>query len=192
MKENLIRLNAREWVLEIITDCWDRTLKHPLYAAAFFLNPMFQYKRGAGTDPDLLQVVHEVFAKLDPTAEIPILLDAVNGIHSKKDSLSNETLKGFDIIDSIKEELEATYPGIVSCADILLLAAREGEKTVRLLQMSQHMDSFRLTVRLRITLASFASRGFIEKETVSFLGAHSIGVVHYKFFLDYFYNFQGK
>ena len=32
---------------------------------------MFQYKRGAGTDPDLLQVVHEVFAKLDPTAEIP-------------------------------------------------------------------------------------------------------------------------
>ena len=139
-----------------------------------------------------------------------VLLDAVNGIHSEKDSLSNETLEGFDIIDSIKEELEATYPGIVSCADILLLAAREGvvrvkslsmcscscmyaiwwcyealnfrlvaystlwilagEKTVRLLQMSQHMDSLRLTVRLRITLASFASRGFIEKETVSFLG----------------------
>ena len=30
------------------------------------------------------------------------------GIHSEKDSLSNETLKGFDIIESIKEELEAT------------------------------------------------------------------------------------
>ncbi|RVW48186.1 hypothetical protein CK203_084738 [Vitis vinifera] len=69
MKENLIRLNAKEWVLEIIADRWDRTLKHPLHAAAFFLNPRFQYKRGVGTDPDLLQAVHEVFAKLDPTSE---------------------------------------------------------------------------------------------------------------------------
>ncbi|KAL6349614.1 hypothetical protein AAG906_035775 [Vitis piasezkii] len=60
MKENLIRLNAKEWVLEIIADRWDRTLKHPLHAAAFFLNPRFQYKRGVGIDPDLLQVVHEI------------------------------------------------------------------------------------------------------------------------------------
>ena len=36
---------------------------------SFFLNPRFQYKRGVGTDPDLLQVVHEVFAKLNPTSE---------------------------------------------------------------------------------------------------------------------------
>ncbi|KAL6331730.1 hypothetical protein AAG906_016726 [Vitis piasezkii] len=36
---------------------------------SFFLNPRFQYKRGVGTDPDLLQAVHEVFAKLDPTSE---------------------------------------------------------------------------------------------------------------------------
>ena len=36
---------------------------------AFFLNPRFQYKRGVGTDPDVLQVVHEVFAKLDLTAK---------------------------------------------------------------------------------------------------------------------------
>ncbi|RVW56926.1 hypothetical protein CK203_113996 [Vitis vinifera] len=69
IKENLIRLNAKEWVLEIIANRWDRTLKHPLHAAAFFLNPRFQYKRGVGTDPNLLQVVHEVFAKLDPTSE---------------------------------------------------------------------------------------------------------------------------
>ncbi|RVW39856.1 hypothetical protein CK203_083159 [Vitis vinifera] len=69
MKENLIRLNVKEWVLEIIADRWDRTLKHPLYAVAFFLNPRFQYKSGVGTDPDLLQAVHEVFAKLDPTSE---------------------------------------------------------------------------------------------------------------------------
>ena len=33
MKENFIRLNAKEWVLKIIADHWDRTLKHPLHAA---------------------------------------------------------------------------------------------------------------------------------------------------------------
>ena len=32
MKENLDRLKAKEWVKHIITDNWDRTLKHPLYA----------------------------------------------------------------------------------------------------------------------------------------------------------------
>ncbi|RVW60673.1 hypothetical protein CK203_048882 [Vitis vinifera] len=56
MKENLIRLNAKEWVLEIIAERWDRTLKHHLHTAV-------------GTDPDLLQAVHEVFTKLDPTSE---------------------------------------------------------------------------------------------------------------------------
>ena len=54
-----------------------------------------------------------------------VLLDAVNGVRSEKDYPPNETLKGFDIIDSIKAELEAACPGIVSCADILVLAARE-------------------------------------------------------------------
>ncbi|KAL6316169.1 hypothetical protein AAG906_015999 [Vitis piasezkii] len=59
-------------------------------------------------------------------------------IHSEKDWISNETLKGFDITDSIKEELEATYPGIVSCADILVLAAREGAVRVKSLSLCVH------------------------------------------------------
>ncbi|RVW58734.1 hypothetical protein CK203_108552 [Vitis vinifera] len=56
-------------LVSIYEDRWDRTLKHPLHAVAFFLNPRFQYKRGVGTDPDLPQAVHEVFTKLDPTSE---------------------------------------------------------------------------------------------------------------------------
>ena len=32
IKENLTQLNAREWMLEIIADHWDRTLKHLLHA----------------------------------------------------------------------------------------------------------------------------------------------------------------
>ena len=39
------------------------------FIVAYFLNPRFQYRRGVGSDSKLLQVVHDVFAKLDPTTE---------------------------------------------------------------------------------------------------------------------------
>ncbi|KAL6338646.1 hypothetical protein AAG906_021463 [Vitis piasezkii] len=69
MKENLIRQQAREWMFEIIKGCWEKTLKHPLHAVAYFLNPRFQYRHGVGSDPELLQTIHDVFMKLDPTAK---------------------------------------------------------------------------------------------------------------------------
>ncbi|RVX01126.1 hypothetical protein CK203_022736 [Vitis vinifera] len=69
MKENLIRQGAGDWMFKIIQDRWEKTLKHPLHAAAYFLNLRFQYRCGVGSDPELLQVVHDVFAKLDLTTE---------------------------------------------------------------------------------------------------------------------------
>ncbi|RVW61035.1 hypothetical protein CK203_045824 [Vitis vinifera] len=69
MKENFIRQGAGDWMFKIIQDRWQKTLKHPLHAAAYFLNPRFQYRHGVGSDPELLQAIHDVFAKLDPTTE---------------------------------------------------------------------------------------------------------------------------
>ncbi|CBI36139.3 hypothetical protein VitviT2T_013437 [Vitis vinifera] len=154
--------------------------------------------------PALLRLVfHDCFIE---GCDASVLLDAVNGVRSEKDSPPNETLKGFDIIDSIKAELEAACPGIVSCADILVLAAREVVvlaggpfyplDTGRRDSSRAFADAATYGIpspdeELRTTLASFASRGFNEKETVSLLGAHSIGVVHCKFFLDRLYNFHG-
>ncbi|RVW74671.1 hypothetical protein CK203_052028 [Vitis vinifera] len=62
---------SRSWRLDVQnnTRSLGETLKHPLHAAAYFLNPRFQYRRGVGSDPELLQAVHDVFAKLDPTTE---------------------------------------------------------------------------------------------------------------------------
>ncbi|KAL6330663.1 hypothetical protein AAG906_003274 [Vitis piasezkii] len=69
MKENLIHERTRDWIFKIIKDRWEKTLKHPLHAATYFLNPRFQYRRGVGSDPELLQAVYDIFAKLDPTTE---------------------------------------------------------------------------------------------------------------------------
>ncbi|KAL6994749.1 peroxidase [Sarracenia purpurea var. burkii] len=135
-----------------------------------------------------------------------VLLDSTQGVVSEKESPPNETLKGFDLINTIKSELEEICPGIVSCSDILVLAAREsvilaggpfyplqtGRRDSAL--SFPEVATFELPRPeddLPKTIALFASRGFDEKETVSLLGAHSIGTFHCKFILNRLYNFDG-
>ncbi|XP_050231807.1 putative Peroxidase 48 [Mercurialis annua] len=162
------------------------------------------YKVKFSVSPALLRLVfHDCFVA---GCDASILLDGVDDKKSEKDSTPNHNLKGFDIIDLIKSQVEEICPGIVSCADIVVLAAREGvlqaggpfyplftgrrDSTQSFSNMAEnelpspHAD-------LSDTLASFASRGFDERETVSLLGGHSLGVVHCRFFEDRLYNFSG-
>lgn len=54
-----------------------------------------------------------------------ILLDDSATIKSERNAGPNKnSIKGFEIIDEIKAKLEQVCPQIVSCADILALAAR--------------------------------------------------------------------
>ncbi|CAN4088996.1 unnamed protein product [Withania somnifera] len=154
--------------------------------------------------PALLRLAfHDCFVE---GCDASVLLDSADGIHSEKESPPNESLKGYDVIDIVKSELEEACPGVVSCADAVVLAARESVilvggpfyplKTGR----RDSMDSFAEVATFELPspqddlakiIESFSSKGFDEREAVSLLGAHSTGVIHCKFFINRLYNFSG-
>ena len=53
------------------------------------------------------------------------MIDSTPDNLAEKAAIPNLSLAGFDIIDEVKTELEKTCPGVVSCADIVALAARD-------------------------------------------------------------------
>ena len=54
-----------------------------------------------------------------------MLLSSTKNNQAEKDAIPNKTLRGFNVIDAVKSALEKKCPGVVSCADILALVARD-------------------------------------------------------------------
>ncbi|KAK4774071.1 hypothetical protein SAY87_029090 [Trapa incisa] len=71
-----------------------------------------------------------------------ILLDSEGTNKAEKDAAPNGSLHAFFVIDGAKKELEAQCPGVVSCADILAVAARDAVVLVTELIIS-HPSMFR-------------------------------------------------
>ncbi|KAK6917551.1 hem peroxidase, partial [Dillenia turbinata] len=121
-----------------------------------------------------------------------VLLNSSSNPNStaERTAIPNRTLRGFNHIDAIKEAVEKICPGVVSCADILALATRDGvvqiggpyypvltgrrdSKISYFNEATNHIP--RPTDNVTQFLRAFAQRGFNARETVALLGAHNIG-----------------
>ncbi|XP_074568977.1 peroxidase 25 [Curcuma longa] len=127
----------------------------------------------------------------------------ISGSSAERTAFANLGLRGFEVIDDAKSQLEATCPGIVSCADILALAARDAVDlsdgprwTVALGRRDGRVSSASDVANLPSPLDSvtdqrkkFADKGLSDKDLVTLVGAHTIGQTDCAFFRYRLYNF---
>ncbi|XP_022138759.1 LOW QUALITY PROTEIN: peroxidase 24-like [Momordica charantia] len=138
-----------------------------------------------------------------------ILLNTVGGNQSEKEARPNQSLFGFEAIDEIKSEVEKACPGVVSCADILTLAARDavsfpfknqprwpvltGRRDGRISQSSEVAGNIPSPFSDFATLKQiFEKKGLTANDLVILSGGHTIGVAHCGTFSRRLYNFTGK
>ncbi|XP_051140313.1 peroxidase 47 [Andrographis paniculata] len=119
-----------------------------------------------------------------------ILIDSTSGNTAEKDSPANLSLRGYEIIDAAKEALEKQCPGIVSCADILAMAARDavffaggpvydipnGRKDGRRSKIEDTINLPAPTLNSSALIRMFGQRGFTAQQMVALSGGHTLGV----------------
>ncbi|XP_076959646.1 peroxidase N1-like [Bidens hawaiensis] len=131
-----------------------------------------------------------------------VLLD---GPSSEKTAIPNLSLRGFEVIDAAKSQLETTCPGVVSCADISALAARDAVVAVGATSwqvplgrrdglVSQASDTANLPAfndPISVQISKFADKGLNTQDLVTLVGGHTIGTAGCATFSYRLYNFNG-
>lgn len=133
-----------------------------------------------------------------------VLIDSTKDNVAEKDSPANLSLRGYNIIDDAKEQLENQCPGVVSCADILAMAARDAvffaggpvydiPKGRKDGSRSEIMDTINLpppTLNSSELVRMFSQRGFNAQEMVALSGAHTLGMAKCSSFKSRLSNFD--
>ncbi|GLJ14489.1 hypothetical protein SUGI_0234290 [Cryptomeria japonica] len=133
-----------------------------------------------------------------------VLLDDTTTFKGEKSAGPNfNSARGFDVIDKIKARIERVCSGVVSCADILAIAARAS--VVRLGGPSWAVRLGRRDSRtaslsgannnlpgpgssLSSLISAFSAQGLTTKDMVALSGAHTIGQARCLFFRSRIYN----
>ncbi|CAM0152433.1 unnamed protein product [Urochloa decumbens] len=133
-----------------------------------------------------------------------LLLDDTSSFQGEKMATPNNgSVRGFEVIDDIKTAVEKVCPGVVSCADILSVAARDSvvilggpNWDVKLGRRDSTTASFSgannnippPTSGLSNLTSLFAAQGLSQKDMVALSGAHTIGLARCTNFRAHVYN----
>uniref|UniRef100_A0A7N0T9L9 Peroxidase n=1 Tax=Kalanchoe fedtschenkoi TaxID=63787 RepID=A0A7N0T9L9_KALFE len=134
-----------------------------------------------------------------------VLLDDSSSIDSEKNAGPNQnSIRGFNVVDRIKAAVDKACGGsVVSCADILTLAARDsvvalgGPSWVVPLGRRDSTTANRTLANtnlpapssdLSTLLTSFKNQGLDERDLVALSGGHTIGFAQCGTFKDHIYN----
>ncbi|KAM1272108.1 hypothetical protein ACFX2J_032842 [Malus domestica] len=133
-----------------------------------------------------------------------VLLDDTANFTGEKTAGANaNSLRGFDVIDTIKSQLESLCPKVVSCADILTVAARDsivalggltytvplGRRDSTTASLSAANSNIPApTLNLSALITAFSNKGFTAKELVALSGSHTIGQARCTTFRTRLYN----
>ncbi|KAM0884716.1 hypothetical protein ACQ4PT_030811 [Festuca glaucescens] len=135
-----------------------------------------------------------------------ILLDNSSSVVSEKYARpNNNSARGFEVVDDVKAALEKACPGVVSCADILAIAAkvsvelsggprwrvplgRRDGTTANITGANSLLPSPRNN--LTMLQLKFAAVGLDDTDLVALSGAHTFGRAQCQFVTDRLYNFS--
>ncbi|KAJ9687112.1 hypothetical protein PVL29_015818 [Vitis rotundifolia] len=128
----------------------------------------------------------------------------IAGTSTERTAGPNSLLRGYEVVDDAKTRLEAACPGVVSCADILALAARDSvlltkgaswkvptgrrDGRVSLASETANLPASRDSIELQ--KQKFADKGLDDQDLVALVGGHTIGTSACQFFSDRLYNFN--
>ncbi|KAL2940698.1 Peroxidase N [Bienertia sinuspersici] len=132
-----------------------------------------------------------------------VLLD---GDDSEKSAAPNlNSIRGFDVVDKIKTAVESSCSGVVSCADILAIAARDsisGGPSYRVLVGRRDGTVANRTgantnlpspfASLDTVISLFGDQGLNITDVVALQGAHTIGLARCTTFSSRLFNFSGS
>ncbi|CAH8368114.1 unnamed protein product [Eruca vesicaria subsp. sativa] len=125
---------------------------------------------------------------------------------AERDAVPNLTLRGYEVVEAAKAALEIACPGVVSCADVLALVARDavfyidgpwwpvplGRRDGRISNISDANSLPSPFANVETLKKNFADKGLNTKDLVVLSGAHTIGVSSCALINRRIYNFTGK
>ncbi|KAI5063043.1 hypothetical protein GOP47_0021590 [Adiantum capillus-veneris] len=125
-----------------------------------------------------------------------LLLDSTPGHRGEKESERNFGMRNFKYVNVIKKALEHECPGIVSCADIVVLSGRDGvamlggphfevktgRQDTREFSIEADADTYLLPHDTDVSafLDSMAALNINTAQAVALIGSHTVGRTHCK------------